>query len=73
MLRDEGRFEIYDEGGEFILEIFDLVPKDDGMYTVTAENSAGKVATGAQLTVHSRLTYYLNSFLTYLMTHWVKF
>ncbi|XP_041477176.1 myosin light chain kinase, smooth muscle-like isoform X3 [Lytechinus variegatus] len=56
ILEDEGRFEIYDEGREFIMEIFDLQPTDEGLYTVTAENSAGKAATGAELTVNRTKT-----------------
>eukprot|EP00057_Strongylocentrotus_purpuratus_P013444 XP_011667918.1 PREDICTED: myosin light chain kinase, smooth muscle isoform X2 [Strongylocentrotus purpuratus] len=52
ILRDEGRFEIYDEGQEFIMEVFELEPEDEGLYTVTAENPAGKAATGAQLTIN---------------------
>lgn len=54
ILQDEGRFEIYDEGQEFIMEVFELEPEDEGLYTVTAENPAGKAATGAQLTINSR-------------------
>ncbi|XP_070569690.1 myosin light chain kinase, smooth muscle-like isoform X2 [Ptychodera flava] len=56
VLKDEGRFEIYEERGVHILEIFDAEVSDSGQYKATATNAAGKVMTSVSLTVEGKKT-----------------
>ncbi|XP_006820940.1 telokin-like, partial [Saccoglossus kowalevskii] len=51
ILKDAGRFEIYDEDGVYYLEIFELQATDSGMYTCILSNAVGKAIAKASLTV----------------------
>ncbi|XP_077997324.1 muscle M-line assembly protein unc-89-like [Glandiceps talaboti] len=54
ILEDEGRFEIYEEKGVHILEIFDTEVSDSGKYTVTTTNTAGKATATVSLNMQGK-------------------
>ena len=55
VLSDSGRFEIYEEKDDFVLEVFDTTTQDTGTYVCTATNLAGQKMAEASLTVESKL------------------
>lgn len=54
VLSDSGRYELYEEKDEFVLEIFDTNTGDSGVYVCTATNLAGQKTAETMLTVESK-------------------
>ncbi|XP_022101402.1 myosin light chain kinase, smooth muscle-like isoform X2 [Acanthaster planci] len=56
ILKDEGRFEIYQDGGEHFLEIYDTVDEDAGRYTCVIANELGKTTSSANIALRGKVT-----------------
>ena len=54
VLKDAGRFEIYKDGGEDILEIYDTVDEDAGRYTCVIANEHGRTTSSANIALHGK-------------------
>ena len=54
VLKDEGRFEIFKDGGEEILEIYDTVEEDAGRYTCVLANEHGKTTSSANIALRGK-------------------
>ncbi|XP_038047057.1 myosin light chain kinase, smooth muscle-like isoform X3 [Patiria miniata] len=55
VLKDEGRFEIYQDGGEHFLEIYDTVEEDAGRYTCVLANELGKTTSSANIALRGKV------------------
>ncbi|XP_071792535.1 protein Obscurin-like isoform X2 [Asterias amurensis] len=69
VLKDEGRFEIFKDGGEEILEIYDTVEEDAGRYTCVLANEHGKTTSSANIALRGKITRDIPPKFTQRMTH----
>ena len=54
VLKDEGRFEIFKDGGEEILEIYVTVEEVAGRYTCVLANEHGKTTSSANIALRGK-------------------